>query len=46
MQLYALTSAPEYTLVTVLLATIHIGILTCLIALTLRWYARRPLTIA
>ena len=46
MQLYALTSAPEYTLVTVLLVTIHIGILVCLTALTLRWYARRPLTIA
>ena len=46
MQLYALSIDPQYTLVSVLLATIHLGILIGLTALTLRWYVRRPLTIA
>jgi hypothetical protein len=46
MQLYALCIVPQYTVVSILLATIHIGIVTGLAALTLRWYVRRPLTIA
>ena len=46
MQLYALSIDPQYTITSVLLATVHIGILIGMTALTLRWYLRRPLTIA
>ena len=46
MQLYALTINPQFTAVSIGLASIHLVVVTGLIALVFRWYGRRTLTIA